>query len=98
MSEVNLIVLLHAKSGKEAQLRENLVALVDPSRRETGNIRYDLFSDTNDAGRFVFVETWSDTQAQRMHHTESEHIRRFHEHGESDVDSRELVILLERLV
>jgi quinol monooxygenase YgiN len=59
MSELFIVVGLKAKAGKENELRRDLAALVEPSRKEDGNIRYDLFEDQDEPGRFVFVEAWS---------------------------------------
>lgn len=42
MSELNVLVVLRAKTGSEDRLRRNLVGLIEPSRAETGNLRYDL--------------------------------------------------------
>jgi hypothetical protein len=59
MSELFIVVALHAKAGKEEELRRDLIAVVEPSRKEEGNLRYELFVDQSDAGRFVFVEHWA---------------------------------------
>ena len=98
MGALNVLVILRAKAGKEAELRRNLVALVEPSRQEPGNVRYDLFEDAQAGGRFVFLETWADPAAQQKHHNEGPHIRDFHANGDADVESRELILVLERLV
>ena len=78
-------------------MRRDLIAVVEPSRKEDGNLRYELFVDHNDARRFVFVEHWVDQHAQQKHHTESEHIRYFHEHGVANVEKTEISFQLERV-
>jgi hypothetical protein len=40
-------------------LRRDLIAAVEPSRKEESSISYDLFVDQNDPGRFVFIEHWA---------------------------------------
>ena len=45
MSEVFIVVGLKAKAGAEDKLRQDLSVLVEPSRAEDGNLRYDLFED-----------------------------------------------------
>lgn len=97
MSELNLLVVLRAKAGREAELRHNLSALVAPSRAEDGNLRYELYADAQDPGRFVFVESWQTADAQQRHHNESTHIRHFHHYGDADVERRELVLALDRI-
>lgn len=53
MSEILIVVGLKAKLGKEDELRRDLSVLVEPSRNEGGNIRYDLFEDAAEPGRFA---------------------------------------------
>lgn len=38
-----VLVVLYAKAGRESELRDKLRAVVEPSRRDTGNLRYELF-------------------------------------------------------
>jgi len=45
MSEIFIVVGLKAKAGAEDKLRQDLSVLVEPSRVEDGNLRYDLFED-----------------------------------------------------
>lgn len=97
MSEFHIVVAIYAKEGREVELREDLVAVVEPSRRDEGNLGYDLFVDQDDPRRFVFVEHWANPDTQRRHHTETEHIRRFQESGAEAVERMELFSRLERL-
>jgi quinol monooxygenase YgiN len=97
MNELNLLAVLYAKPGRETVLRKNLTALVTPSRSEEGNQRYELYADVQDPGRFVFLESWASREAQQRHHTQSAHIRHFHENGDADVARRELSFVLERI-
>jgi quinol monooxygenase YgiN len=97
MSDFFVVVALYAKDGAEKDLRRDLIAVVEPSRRDEGNLRYELFADQNDPRRFVFVEHWTDQAAQHKHHTESEHIRRFQEQGAASVEKMEIFYQLERI-
>ena len=98
MSELFIVVGLKAKQGKEDELRRDLSALVEPSRYEDGNFRYDLFEDQDQPGRFVFVEGWASTEARDRHHEHGAHIQRFHESGVSNVEKTEFAHLLKRVV
>lgn len=98
MPELHIVATLHAKVGKENELRRDLSAITEASRRENGNIRYDLLQDRNDARRFVIVEHWRDEAAQDRHHNLSEHIRHFHAHGDQNVERREAVYFLQKIV
>lgn len=98
MSELILVVALKAKAGKEDKLRRDLSALVEPSRREEGNIRYDLFEDQSGAGRLVFVDEWASEQARVKHHEHGPHIHHFHADGAGNVETREFALMLRRVV
>ena len=89
MSDFFIVVSLYAKEGREDELRAHLVAVVEPSRKDEGNLRYEMFADQGDPRRFIFVEHWASPDAQNKHHTQSEHIRRFNEHGAGAVEKIE---------
>jgi quinol monooxygenase YgiN len=97
MSDLFIVVGLRAKRGKEDELRRDLIAVVEPSRKEEGNLRYELFSDRSDPGLFVFVEHWATTEAQQKHHTEGPHIQHFHAHGAANVERAEFSHMLSRI-
>ena len=97
MNDFFLLVVLYAKEGQEDQLRADLAALVEPSRKDEGNLRYELFADQSDARRFVFVEHWADAASREKHHTESKHIRYFEAHGISAVEKYEAVYKLDQI-
>lgn len=98
MSELFIVVGLKAKQGKEDELRRDLSVLVEPSRREDGNIRYDLFEDQEAPGHFVFVEAWASVEARTRHHEQGPHIQHFHQNGVINVDTTEFARLLKRVV
>ncbi|MBR1187985.1 antibiotic biosynthesis monooxygenase [Bradyrhizobium sp. AUGA SZCCT0240] len=97
MSELFMVVALHAKAGKEDELRRDLIAVVEPSRSEEGNLRYELFVDQSDPRRFVFVEHWASPEAQHKHHTEGAHIQEFNANGARNVEQIEFAHMLARL-
>lgn len=98
MSQLFMVVALHAKAGMEDELRRDLTAVVAPSRKELGNMRYELFVDQDDPGRFVFVEQWATPEAQHRHHTEGPHIQDFNAHGARNVERVEFLCRLSRVV
>jgi quinol monooxygenase YgiN len=97
MSDLFIVVGLRAKKGKEDELRRDLIAVVEPSRKEEGNLRYELFVEQSDPGLFVFVEHWATAQARQKHHTEGPHIQHFHAHGASNVERTEFSHMLSRI-
>ncbi|WGR73184.1 MULTISPECIES: putative quinol monooxygenase [unclassified Bradyrhizobium] len=97
MSELYLVVGLQAKKGKEDQLKQDLIAVVEPSRRDFGNLRYELYVDDADPGQFVFVEHWVSAEAQEAHHTQSAHIQQFHLSGAANVEKTTFLHRLSRI-
>jgi quinol monooxygenase YgiN len=57
--EVVVLARVRAKEGCEAEVWRELLALVEPTRREAGCLNYDLHSNTDDAALFMFHETWA---------------------------------------
>ncbi|NOV23971.1 antibiotic biosynthesis monooxygenase [Cupriavidus necator] len=92
-----VLVVLVAKAGREAELKQKLEAVVEPSRRDAGNLRYELFAQQDDPRRFIFVEHWESPQAQEAHHTQTAHIRRFQEESSDAVERIELFYRMKRL-
>lgn len=76
MSQPYLTVVAEivAKPGSEDELRDILISVVEPTRKEEGCIQYDLHVSTNEPGRFFFYENWTDGEALKRH-AGSEHIR-----------------------
>lgn len=98
MSELYMVVGLQARPGTEDELRADLSALVEPSRVEEGNIRYDLYEDRDQPGFFVFVEEWSSPEAQLKHHEYGPHIQHFHANGVKNVETRGFIHMLKRVL
>lgn len=98
MSEIHIVVGLKAVAGKEDELRRDLLALVEPSRSEDGNVRYDLFEDQDQSGLFVFVEEWASVEARNRHHEHGAHIQNFHANGLHNVEKRKFAHILKRVV
>ena len=94
MEELFMVVGLRAKTGKEEELRRDLVAVVAPSRQDEGSLRYELFEDAEAIGRFVFVEHWANAEAQHRHHTQAAHIQEFNARGAANVEQ---VLFMHRL-
>jgi len=96
--EFFVLASLHAKQDRQTELRRQLISLVGPSRKDAGNLRYELFADQNDDRRFVILEHWADPQAQQKHHTESEHIVHFEKEQKAAlVEKVELFYSLDRI-
>lgn len=62
MKPLTVVALIKARPGKEAALREALLALVPITRQEPGCINYDLHVATGQPGHFCFHENWTSRQ------------------------------------
>lgn len=76
MSENGLRVVARIKAKKDTveEVREVLTGLIEPTRRETGCITYELLQNREDQTDFTFVEEWTDPNALGTHF-ETEHIK-----------------------
>ncbi len=67
---LTIVAELKAKPGKEAQLRQALQALIEPTRHQPGNINYDMLVSNQDPGVIIFYENWR-TKAEWERHMKS---------------------------
>jgi quinol monooxygenase YgiN len=67
MSAIKIVAILTAKPGKLDELTALLASMVQASRAEPGNLRYDLWRDQADANRFVLDELYKDQAAIDAH-------------------------------
>jgi len=73
---VTLIVLLRAREGQETILEAELRALVGPTRKEEGCLRYDLYRSADTSGALLLQEVW-ETREAHTEHTHSPHFLRW---------------------
>jgi quinol monooxygenase YgiN len=64
---LTVVARAHAQPGKEDTLRQLLLGLVEPTRKEEGCIQYDLHEENGKPGSFVFYETWTSQAALDAH-------------------------------
>lgn len=74
--QVTVVVRIKAKPGKEARVRQELEALLAPTRSENGCINYDMHIAPDDAGLFLFHENWASEEDLRTH-LAAAHIKRW---------------------
>src|ERR1017187_1880706 len=71
---ITVVATFQARPGKEAELKNALIGLVAPTRKEAGGINYDLHASPDDPVKFLFKENW----ARKQHfdtHLQSAHIK-----------------------
>lgn len=73
---LTVVAEIKAQAGKEEALRQTLLALIEPTRKEEGFVQYDLHVSTSDPGRFVFYENWV-SQEHLDRHLASPHLEAF---------------------
>lgn len=56
---LTVIAQVKAQPGKEAEVRELLLSLVAPSRKDAGCLNYDLHQATENPTMFLFHENWT---------------------------------------
>ncbi len=60
--KLTVVAKFKAKPGMEQKVKEELLALVEPTRTEPGCLNYDLHQALDDQGLFVFYENWLSKQ------------------------------------
>jgi quinol monooxygenase YgiN len=64
---VTVVAYVKAKAEKAAELKRALLDLIQPSRRDSGCLGYDLHQSPDDPGKFVFYENWSSKELLDAH-------------------------------
>ncbi|HEY6267676.1 MAG TPA: putative quinol monooxygenase [Candidatus Acidoferrum sp.] len=85
---VTLIVILRARESQETLLEAELRALVSPTRKENGCLRYDLHRSVDAPGALLLHEVWATREA-HTEHTHSPHFLRWNARKDSLLASRE---------
>ena len=75
MPDLSVVAVLVAQPGREAVLRDALVALVPPTLQEEGCLAYELNESAAAPGTFVTVERWR-AQADLDAHLQTPHVAR----------------------
>jgi quinol monooxygenase YgiN len=64
---VKIMAVLTARKGRADEVQRLVEGMVEPSRAEPGNLRYDLWVDQADPARFVIDELYVDNAAIAAH-------------------------------
>ncbi len=64
---LTVIATIKAKIGKEAQMQQDLMSLLTPTRAESGCITFDLLINQQDSSVFVLYENWENQTALDAH-------------------------------
>ena len=72
--KTTVIAMFQARPGKERELREVLIGLLAPTRKEAGCLNYNLHVSSQDPEKFLFHENWT-SKAALDAHLQSPHIQ-----------------------
>jgi quinol monooxygenase YgiN len=62
-----LTAMVKAKPGQEEAVKEVLLELVEPTRKEPGCLGYNLHRSKSDKAQFMFYEQWASKEALDAH-------------------------------
>jgi quinol monooxygenase YgiN len=71
-SAVRVLAFLEAKEGKRQELIDILIPIIAPSRKEDGNIEYNLNSSIENPNELLFDEIWSNKDTFDKHYQSPE--------------------------
>jgi len=86
---VTLAVILRPRDGQEFLLEAELRALIAPTRKEEGCIRYDLHRSAEGHAAFLLHEIWQ-TREHHTAHTKTDHFLRWNARKDALLASREV--------
>src|ERR1700741_169271 len=86
---VPLAVILRPRDGQDMMLEAELRALIGPTRREEGCLRYDLHRSVEGPGAFLLHEIW-ETREHHTAHTKTDHFLRWNARKDALLASREV--------
>jgi quinol monooxygenase YgiN len=91
-SQVAVFAEFYAKTGKEKELRQALLALIGPTKKDKGYLRYELHVDNENPAHFFFFERWT-SKALLDAHLATPHLKAF-EAKQSDLLAQPLRLVL----
>lgn len=90
------IAVLKAKPGKQQALKQGLLALVEPTRSEPGNLDYVLFELRDEPGTYYMREAFKDQSALDAHFA-TPYFKQFAETADSLLEEPLQLIFLEQV-
>ena len=73
---ITVTAKMKAKEGMEDQVKRELMALIPPTRAESGCMAYELHHSMKDPGLFLFYEKWK-TKEELGAHAKAPHMKEF---------------------
>jgi quinol monooxygenase YgiN len=70
---LRIIAIAETSADKAEQLKSICQNLIMPTKKEAGCISYELFQDSDNPGKFVFIESWK-SQEHLDFHFKTQHL------------------------
>ena len=83
---LTIVARIEAEAHAVDLVKSQLLALIEPTRREAGCLQYDLHQENENPARFLFYENWTSRELW-LRHMESPHIAAYREATEGAVVS-----------
>jgi len=83
-----LMVVLRPREGQDIFLEAELRALIGPTRKEEGCLRYDLYRSSEGPAAFLLYEIW-ESREHHVAHTKTDHFLRWNARKDSLLTSRD---------
>lgn len=74
--KITVLAQIKAKPGREENLKQLALGLVEPTRKEAGCISYDLHVDIANKASFMFYENW-ESKVVLDEHIQTPHLQNF---------------------
>src|SRR5262245_49556757 len=84
-----LVVIMRPREGQDIFLEAELRALIGPTRKEDGCMRYDLYRLTEGPAAYLLYEIW-ESRNHHTAHTKTDHFTRWNARKDSLLASREV--------
>lgn len=67
MAQIEVVAIFRVKPEAIEQARPQITKLIEETRKEPGNIRYDWYQDAKEPGTFIAIETFANVEAFEAH-------------------------------
>lgn len=92
MTELKIIAAIVVKAPYQDELEKVFRSVVDETRKEAGNVSYDLHQDTKNPLKYTILEVWKSQEAIDVHN-ETAHFKAFVSGIEGKVDSLDIDVI-----
>lgn len=92
MTELKIVATLIIKNGYNREFEEILHFIADESRKESGNISYEIHQDIKNPLKFIILETWKSQEAINEHNL-TLHFKKFTDSIKNKIDMLQIDII-----